>query len=49
MLARVADHTSQTLEREFLEFAPDAVIGVDEKGEIKLVELAHPGGLRLHA
>jgi PAS domain S-box-containing protein len=33
----VADHTSQTLEREFLEFAPDAVIGVDETGEIKLV------------
>jgi PAS domain S-box-containing protein len=33
---RVADHTSETLEREFLEFAPDAVIGVDETGEIKL-------------
>ena len=33
----MADHTSQTLEREFLEFAPDAVIGVDETGEIKLV------------
>jgi PAS domain S-box-containing protein len=33
----VADHASQTLEREFLEFAPDAVIGVDEAGEIKLV------------
>jgi PAS domain S-box-containing protein len=32
----VADHTSQTLEREFLEFAPDAVIGVDERGEIRL-------------
>jgi two-component system, NarL family, sensor histidine kinase DevS len=32
----VPDHTSQTLEREFLEFAPDAVIGVDEAGEIKL-------------
>jgi PAS domain S-box-containing protein len=32
----VADHTSETLEREFLEFAPDAVIGVDEGGEIKL-------------
>ena len=32
----MADHTSETLEREFLEFAPDAVIGVDEKGEIKL-------------
>ncbi len=30
------DHTSETLEREFLEFAPDAVIGVDESGEIKL-------------
>jgi PAS domain S-box-containing protein len=33
----VADHASQTLEREFLEFAPDAVIGVDQTGEIKLV------------
>jgi PAS domain S-box-containing protein len=33
----VADHTSESLEREFLEFAPDAVIGVDETGEIKLV------------
>jgi PAS domain S-box-containing protein len=33
----VADHASQTLEREFLEFAPDAVIGVDEAGEIRLV------------
>ena len=32
----MADHTSETLEREFLEFAPDAVIGVDESGEIKL-------------
>ena len=32
----MADHTRETLEREFLEFAPDAVIGVDEKGEIKL-------------
>jgi PAS domain S-box-containing protein len=32
----VPDHTSETLEREFLEFAPDAVIGVDESGEIKL-------------
>ena len=31
------DHASQALEREFLEFAPDAVIGVDETGEIKLV------------
>jgi PAS domain S-box-containing protein len=30
------DRPSQTLEREFLEFAPDAVIGVDERGEIKL-------------
>jgi PAS domain S-box-containing protein len=37
MLAPVADHASQTLEREFLEFAPDAVIGVGETGEIKLV------------
>ena len=33
----MADHASQTLEREFLEFAPDAVIGVDEEGAIKLV------------
>ena len=33
----MADHASQTLEREFLEFAPDAVIGVDETGEIRLV------------
>jgi PAS domain S-box-containing protein len=33
----VANHASQSLEREFLEFAPDAVIGVDETGEIKLV------------
>ena len=33
----VADHASQSLEREFLEFAPDAVIGVDQTGEIKLV------------
>jgi PAS domain S-box-containing protein len=33
----VANHASQSLEREFLEFAPDAVIGVDERGEIKLV------------
>jgi PAS domain S-box-containing protein len=33
----MADHASQALEREFLEFAPDAVIGVDETGEIKLV------------
>ncbi len=33
----MADHASQTLEREFLEFAPDAVIGVDQTGEIRLV------------
>ena len=33
----VANHASQTLEREFLEFAPDAVIGVDQHGEIRLV------------
>ena len=33
----MADHASRTLEREFLEFAPDAVIGVDEAGEIRLV------------
>jgi PAS domain S-box-containing protein len=32
----VPNHTSETLEREFLEFAPDAVIGVDERGEIRL-------------
>jgi PAS domain S-box-containing protein len=30
------DRRSETLEREFLEFAPDAVIGVDESGEIRL-------------
>ncbi|HKH23240.1 MAG TPA: PAS domain S-box protein, partial [Solirubrobacterales bacterium] len=33
---RMEDHTSEALEREFLEFAPDAVIGVDESGEIKV-------------
>jgi PAS domain S-box-containing protein len=32
----MADHTSAALEREFLEFAPDAVIGVDEAGEIQV-------------
>ena len=32
----MADHTSETLEREFLEFAPDAVIAVDQTGEIRL-------------
>jgi PAS domain S-box-containing protein len=37
MLAAMPDRTSQTLERELLEFAPDAVVGVDEQGEIKLV------------
>jgi PAS domain S-box-containing protein len=37
MLAAMPDRPSQTLEREFLEFAPDAVVGVDEQGEIKLV------------
>jgi PAS domain S-box-containing protein len=37
MLAAMPDRPSQTLEREFLEFAPDAVIGVDEEGEIRLV------------
>jgi PAS domain S-box-containing protein len=36
MLASMPDRGRQTLEREFLEFAPDAVIGVDQKGEIKL-------------
>src|SRR5262249_10818242 len=30
-------HSAQTLERELLEFAPDAVIGVDEQGVIVLV------------
>ncbi len=33
----MADHASQALEREFIEFAPDAVVGVDELGEIRLV------------
>jgi two-component system, NarL family, sensor histidine kinase DevS len=37
MLAAMPDRRSQTLERELLEFAPDAVVGVDEHGEIKLV------------
>src|SRR3954471_2016533 len=37
MLASMPDRRSQTLERELLEFAPDAVVGVDEHGEIKLV------------
>ncbi len=37
MLATMPDRRSQTLERELLEFAPDAVVGVDEHGEIKLV------------
>jgi two-component system, NarL family, sensor histidine kinase DevS len=37
MLAPMPDRRSQTLERELLEFAPDAVVGVDEQGEIKLV------------
>jgi PAS domain S-box-containing protein len=36
MLATMPDGPSQSLEREFLEFAPDAVIGVDEMGEIRL-------------
>jgi PAS domain S-box-containing protein len=35
MLAAMPDR-GQTLERELLEFAPDAVVGVDEQGEIKL-------------
>jgi PAS domain S-box-containing protein len=37
MLAPMPDRISLTLEREFLEFAPDAVVGVDERGEIQLV------------
>ena len=37
MLAAMPDRRSQTLERELLEFAPDAVVGVDERGEIMLV------------
>jgi PAS domain S-box-containing protein len=37
MLAAMPDRPSQTLERELLEFAPDAVVGVDEQGEIRLV------------
>jgi PAS domain S-box-containing protein len=37
MLAAMPDRPSQTLERELLEFAPDAVIGLDQRGEIKLV------------
>src|SRR3954466_16160208 len=37
MLAKMPDRRSQALERELLEFAPDAVVGVDELGEIKLV------------
>src|SRR5512132_2796047 len=37
MLAAMPDRPSQALEREFLEFAPDAVVGVDEEGEIRLV------------
>jgi PAS domain S-box-containing protein len=36
MLDSVPDDASQTLEQEFLEFAPDAVIGVDESGQIRL-------------
>ena len=50
MLATMPDQTRrQTLEREFLEFAPDAVVGVDENGEIKLVNSRTQRGLRLHA
>jgi PAS domain S-box-containing protein len=37
MLAAMPDRRGQTLERELLEFAPDAVVGVDEQGEITLV------------
>jgi PAS domain S-box-containing protein len=37
MLAAMPERRSQTLERELLEFAPDAVVGVDQQGEIKLV------------
>src|SRR5690349_2128352 len=32
----MSDRTSERLEREFLEFAPDAVVGVDEGGEIQV-------------
>jgi PAS domain S-box-containing protein len=34
MLAAMPERPRQTLERELLEFAPDAVVGVDENGEI---------------
>jgi signal transduction histidine kinase/PAS domain-containing protein len=37
MLASMPERPSQTLERELLEFAPDAVVGVNERGEIQLV------------
>jgi PAS domain S-box-containing protein len=37
MLAAMPERPRQTLERELLEFAPDAVVGVDENGEIVLV------------
>ena len=37
MLDPMPERPSQTLERELLEFAPDAVVGVDERGEIQLV------------
>jgi PAS domain S-box-containing protein len=37
MLAAMPDRPSQALERELLQFAPDAVVGVDEHGEIRLV------------
>jgi PAS domain S-box-containing protein len=37
MLAAMPDRTRQSLERELLEFSPDAVVGVDEEGEIRLV------------
>jgi len=37
MLAAMPDRASQALERELLEFAPDAVVGVDERGDVQLV------------
>jgi signal transduction histidine kinase/PAS domain-containing protein len=36
MLAAMPERRIQTLERELLEFAPDPVVGVDERGDIRL-------------